>query len=81
MVTPFLGTVIQNFLTLLNEFDNQDLVDSFEHVMQIFNEEMKPYAVQICTYLKDKYVKTITDTDKKQHKDEVGRVRNTVVNA
>lgn len=37
----------------MNEFDNEELVDAFESIMIIFSRDIKPYARDICTHLKD----------------------------
>jgi 3-methyladenine DNA glycosylase AlkD len=52
MAKPHLGTIINNYLSLLNDYNNSELVDSFENIMIVFYNEIKPWAVDICQYLK-----------------------------
>ena len=60
LVKPQLGTVLKGYLSLMNEFDNEDLVDAFESIMIIFAEDMRPYAVDICTHLASQYIRCVT---------------------
>jgi hypothetical protein len=32
----------------MNEVDNEELIASFENIMQTFYDDMGPYAVNIC---------------------------------
>jgi len=47
-VKPGLDTILKCYLSLMNEFDNEDLVSAFESVMTIFADDIKPYAIDIC---------------------------------
>ena len=48
MVAPGLDTMMKCYLSLMNELDNEELVDAFETIMEIFQSDIKPYACQIC---------------------------------
>ena len=59
IIKPGLGVVIECFLSLMNEFDNEQLVTAFEKIMITFGDNMKPYAVQICKHLSDQYIRCL----------------------
>jgi hypothetical protein len=43
--------MLKCYLSLMNEFDNEELVSAFESIMSIFADDIKPYAVDICKHL------------------------------
>jgi hypothetical protein len=43
-VKPGLEKVLQTYLSLMNELDNEELVSAFENVMTIFSEHIGPFA-------------------------------------
>ena len=43
----------------MNEFDNEELVSSFENIMSIFQDEIRPYACDICNHLTTMYKRCI----------------------
>jgi Holliday junction resolvase RusA-like endonuclease len=51
LVKPHLDNILKSFLTLMNELDNEELVSSFENIMSVFEDEIQPYAVDICKHL------------------------------
>ena len=51
MIKPKLDVILQCYLKLMNEFDNEELVAAFESLMTIFQDDIRPYAAQICQHL------------------------------
>jgi hypothetical protein len=49
----------------MNDLDNEELVSAFENIMTLFQDDIKPYAVDICLHLKQQYIRLI-----KQDNDE-----------
>lgn len=43
----------------MNELDNEELVASFENIMQVFESQIQPYAVEICKHLSKQYIRLI----------------------
>lgn len=43
----------------MSELDNEELVEAFEDVMQIFQKDIAPYACHICEHLKNQYIRLI----------------------
>ena len=50
---PGLEDLLKSYLSLMNEFDNEEIVDAFENIMIIFADHIKPYALDICKHLKE----------------------------
>lgn len=43
----------------MNEFDNEELVSAFENIMSIFQDEIRPYATDICNHLTGMYKRCV----------------------
>ena len=41
----------------MNEIDNEEIVASFEKIMSLFHNQIKPFAVDICTHLQKQYLR------------------------
>jgi len=54
-----LDVVIKCYLSLMSEFDNDELVDAFQVVMKLFKNDVKPYAVDIYKHMSESYMKCI----------------------
>ena len=54
---PGLEDLLKSYLSLMNEFDNEEIVDAFENIMIIFADHIKPYALDICKHLKEQYIR------------------------
>jgi len=52
---PGLTSILENFLTLMEEVDSEDLVGAFETFMETYSEEMPPHAVKIVKHLVKQY--------------------------
>lgn len=48
IVRPGLEQLLKCYLSLMSELDNEELVESFEDVMQIFSKDIAPFACHIC---------------------------------
>jgi hypothetical protein len=59
IIKPGLDTMLKCYLSLMNNLDNEELVSAFENVMTIFQDDIKPYAVDICLHLKQQYIRLI----------------------
>ena len=43
----------------MNEFDNEELVASFEEIMTLFEPCIAPFALEICEHLKQQYIRLV----------------------
>ena len=62
-VRPGLGNVLKVFLEILDEVDIQDLVDSLRKIVEVFKDEVAPYAKSLCIKLSDAFIKCIKNKD------------------
>jgi len=51
-IRPGLDVMLKQYLSLMNELDNEELCAAFENVMALFNDDIAPYAADICKHLK-----------------------------
>ena len=58
-IKPGLDQMLKCYLGLMNELDNEELCAAFENVMNTFNNDIAPYAADICKHLKQQYVRLI----------------------
>lgn len=53
LIKPGLEQLLKCYLGLMSELDNEELVESFEDIMQIFEKDIGPYASHICQHLRE----------------------------
>ena len=51
LVQPFLGALLERYLKLINETENEEIVSSLEDIVGIYKEDISPYAVDLVTNL------------------------------
>ena len=59
LIKPGLEQLLHCYLGLMAELDNEELVDAFESIVGIFQNDIAPYACQICKHMKEQYVRLI----------------------
>ena len=64
LVRPDLPKLLKCYLSLMNDIDNEELVQAFENVMSIFYADMKPFAIDICTHLRELYIRCFSGVDR-----------------
>jgi importin-7 len=52
-VRPYLATIVEDLLKLTNESDFEEVASVVQEFISEFVEELRPFAVQICTQLRD----------------------------
>ena len=62
-VRPGLGNVLKAYLEILDEVDIEDLVASLRKIVEVFKDEVAPYAKSLCIKLSDAFIKTIQNAD------------------
>ena len=48
---PALSSILQVYLKIMNDIDSEDLIEAFEQIVNIFKDQLGPYALEICTQL------------------------------
>ena len=59
LVKDGLGRLLQSYLNLMNELDNEELVVAFENLVATFSYRIAPFAVSIVTHLVKQYFRLI----------------------
>ena len=52
---PGLGKVIKIYLKLIDEIDYDELIESLKVIVEIFSEEIAPFALELCSKLGESY--------------------------
>ena len=63
--------MLKCYLALINEFDNEELVRAFENIMQYFDRDIGPYALEISSHLKEAYLRQV-ENDQDENNDNFG---------
>ncbi|KAL0098010.1 armadillo-type protein [Phycomyces blakesleeanus] len=60
-MVPHLPFIMQEFLNLTNEIDIDTLANVMEEFVEVFAEQLTPFAVQLCTQLRDTFLRIMED--------------------
>ena len=60
---PVLNQVLEKFLQITAEMDSEKLVSSLEEIMNVYGEDIVPFANQICTQLVAQFMRQIANED------------------
>ncbi|KAI9278056.1 armadillo-type protein [Sporodiniella umbellata] len=64
---PHLAFIIQTLIGLMNQIDTDVLVTALEEFVETFNEQLSPYAVELCKQLSDTYVHLLEDFSSREN--------------
>lgn len=48
ILKPVLGEILKNYLKIINEIDNEELVTALEELVKYFKDDIGPYAINLC---------------------------------
>lgn len=57
MLRPGLGTIIRIYLKLIDEIDYDQLIVSLKTIVEIYEEEIAPYALELCSKLGESFLR------------------------
>jgi hypothetical protein len=60
-MAPNLPLIMQELLNLTNEIDIDTLANVMEEFVEVFAEQLTPFAVQLCTQLRDTFLRIMED--------------------
>lgn len=60
-MAPNLPFIMQELLNLTNEIDIDTLANVMEEFVEVFAEQLTPFAVQLCTQLRDTFLRIMED--------------------
>ncbi|CAI2372071.1 unnamed protein product [Moneuplotes crassus] len=52
---PQLGIILETFLEIMNDFENEELVNSLDRIVEIYADSIGPFAIQICEKVSESY--------------------------
>lgn len=60
-MVPSLPFIMQELLNLTNEIDIDTLATTMEEFVEVFADQLTPFAVQLCTQLRDTFLRIMED--------------------
>ena len=63
LIKPYLRDVLFVFFELMKEVENDELVSSLETLITTFEEDIPPYAVEICQNLSNNFIRIVSESD------------------
>jgi hypothetical protein len=62
IVRPALGQIIRIYLKLIDDIDYDELIDALKTIVEIYEAEIAPYAIELCSKLGESYLRLIEAT-------------------
>ena len=59
LVRPGLGNVLKVFLHIMDEVDFEELVNSLKRIVEVFSDEVAPYAKSLCIKLSEAFIRLV----------------------
>ena len=66
-IRPGLGNVLKIFLKIMDDIDFEDLVSALRKIVDVYQEEIAPYAISLCQKLSEAYIRLVAQ---KGHADD-----------
>eukprot|EP00216_Chloropicon_sp_CCMP2111_P001287 CAMPEP_0198243276 /NCGR_PEP_ID=MMETSP1446-20131203/26275_1 /TAXON_ID=1461542 ORGANISM="Unidentified sp, Strain CCMP2111" /NCGR_SAMPLE_ID=MMETSP1446 /ASSEMBLY_ACC=CAM_ASM_001112 /LENGTH=1052 /DNA_ID=CAMNT_0043927057 /DNA_START=26 /DNA_END=3184 /DNA_ORIENTATION=+ len=63
LLRPLLPQLLNEFLKLINEVDNDDMINTLEAIVEKFEDEIAPFALTICQHLAQNFWKCIDNDE------------------
>ena len=74
LLRPGLGNILQVFLKIMDDIDFEELIGALRKIVEIYGDEIAPYAVSLCQKLSEAYVRCISQkgSDNEEADTELG---------
>lgn len=59
MLKPGLEAILKTFLKLMDDIDFDELVEALQNLVEIFEEDIAPYATGLCIKLGEAYMRLV----------------------
>lgn len=56
-IKPGLEQILKVFLKIMDEIDFEDLVTALKKIVEVFEDEIAPFAVSLCTKLSEAHIR------------------------
>lgn len=60
LIKPNLGNMLRLFLKIMDEMELDELVMALKDIVEVYGEELAPYAVSLCHKLAEAYVRVLS---------------------
>ena len=58
---PALKNILEVYLKIMEDIDSEDLMTALETIMEVYSEDIGPYAIQLSQQLTQKYQALVTE--------------------
>ena len=62
LIRPNLGHMLRLFLRIMDEMDLEELVGALSKIVDVYGEELAPYAVSLCQKLSEAYLRLLAQS-------------------
>jgi hypothetical protein len=52
--------VLKTYLKIMDDIDFDDLIKALQEIVEVFEEEIAPYAISLCHKLSEAYIRLIS---------------------
>lgn len=59
LIRPGLGNILKIFLKIMDDIDFEDLVSALRKIVDVYQEEIAPYAISLCQKLSEAYIRLV----------------------
>ena len=56
-IRPGLEQILKVFLKIMDEIDFEDLVSALRKIVEVFEEDIAPFAISLCTKLSEAHIR------------------------
>jgi hypothetical protein len=56
---PGLETLLKTFLKIMDDIDYDELVEALKTLVEVYHDEIAPYAVSLCSKLSEAYLRLV----------------------
>ena len=67
---PALSSILETYLKIMEEIDSDELIGALETIMEIFSEDIGPFALQLAQQLATKYQDLVTNENDDEDEQE-----------
>jgi hypothetical protein len=66
---PGLEVLLKTYLKIMDDIDFDQLIEALKHLVEVYHDEIAPYAVSLCQKLGDAYLRLLASKDSNEEED------------
>ena len=66
MIKPALQQLLVTYLKIMDSIDSKDLVDSLRKIVDVYQEEITPYSIEVALKLQENYIKLVQSKEERE---------------